>query len=58
MTFVATMQFVWPVLVSAAAWGIAIWALHEPDGHSDLVKRLIGDKSERPMTKRVNPPEK
>lgn len=57
MNFASTVEFVWPMLVSAAAWGIAIWALQEPDGHSAIVKRLIGDKSERPTSNRVNPTE-
>lgn len=55
MSFYSTMQFVWPVLVSAAAWGIAIWALREPDTHSELVRRLTGDVPQAPKTSPVKP---
>ncbi|MGQ0456268.1 MAG: hypothetical protein ACT4OU_04310 [Hyphomicrobium sp.] len=58
MSFAGVMQFLWPVLVSATAWGIAIWALREPDVHSDIVKRLIGEKPERPTIRLVNQQEK
>ncbi|MDX2309037.1 MAG: hypothetical protein NW216_12410 [Hyphomicrobium sp.] len=31
---------VWPFLVAAAAWAIAVWALSEPDEQARVVKRL------------------
>lgn len=30
-----------PVLVSAVAWGIAVWALRQPDAESAVVRHLI-----------------
>lgn len=55
MSLSNALLFVWPVLVSAVAWGIAIWALREPDTHSELVRRLVGDAPQAPNTKPVKP---
>jgi hypothetical protein len=45
------LQFVWPMLVSAVAWAIAVWALKQPDTHSEIVSRLTRPtKPPRPET--------
>ena len=36
------LSLVWPTIVCAAAWAIAIWALNLPDASSALVNRLTG----------------
>lgn len=40
LTFATFVSLVWPFVIAGAAWGIAIWALSQPDEHSLLVKRL------------------
>lgn len=35
------LTFLMPVVVSAVAWGIAVWALRQPDTESKVVRRLI-----------------
>lgn len=53
MSLADALQFIWPTLVSAAAWAIAIRALREPDTHSELVRRLVGDSAQVPTTKQA-----
>lgn len=43
----ALMHVIWPFLIAAAAWGIAVWALQQPDAHSELVRRLTAAKPGR-----------
>lgn len=63
MTIYDALQFVWPTLISAAAWAVAVWALQQPDEHSELVRRLTGtapydrnSQSAAPVKTREKPP--
>lgn len=63
MTIYDALQFVWPTLISAAAWAVAVWALQQPDEQSELVRRLTGSapydhntQSSSPINTRTKPP--
>lgn len=39
-TISTLLQFLWPMLISAVAWAIAVWSLRQPDTYSEIVSRL------------------
>lgn len=41
------LALVWPFLVAAAAWAIAVWALQLPDEQSTLIADLTTPKNAR-----------
>lgn len=40
MIFGTIAMLMWPFVIAGVAWGIAVWALSQPDEQSLLVKRL------------------
>lgn len=47
LTAAMLITYLWPVLLCAAAWAIAIWALNAPDQMSMVVRRLISCNAPR-----------
>lgn len=54
LTFGTIVSLAWPFVIAGAAWGIAVWALHQTDECS-LVKRLTTSPRGGPRALRSAP---